>query len=918
MTRFDLFMRNMAYYRRQAAALFLGAVLVALVISTALFLGDSVQWTLRQQVERRLAGLRSVAQWSGVHAAPDAILQARGFVQLPDGPSRAIQLFGLDDQELGLEDHDAMANQAILDFLGENASAELHIRLQTMPEIAVESMPGRPGRIRQLRLRLKGLLPTPLRDFSLVDSQAAPLNLFLKRSFLAAQLEVRDGGTMAVSPLSAESFQRQLQDALTPDDIGIHVVPMGERLVLKSREYFLPPYLHAAFPEAQPVLSWFFAELTDDNARLQYSFLAGVPDGLMAIPADECWLSDSLGLQPGAGPATLRYYQVGAFREIRIAEAPLTRLRLVDDHDLSSAITAAIPGLTDASSCAHWDAPLPVDMKRIQEADELYWRQHGAKPKAYLALRRAQALFGDGALTALVFPAGTSEAALRERLDELLADQPGLLQCWEPREGAMANAVDGVDFAALFLGLSSLVVVAALLVLALLLGLQLMERRGEFELFAALGFPALWLRRELALELGVLMVVGAAAGVLLGMPATAGLLGLLGWVWGDAYGLSRMLWRCEAFSAMLAYGAAVLLGLGALFVMLRRDGRTGFWRRRWPRPPAGITALSWRTVCRQQSRSRLLVALLVLGLTLTLAVGTNAIRTRGEGGFGYEWVVSTALPYTGVLSGQANGAVLPIRVHQASPADCSNLSRVTTPTAFGVDLAALGGTAIPLSDQGAAVDRAVLQWILKGKLGDQVHYERGAVTLEHAFAGSVFQGGVVLSQHTFQRLFPNDSGAAMWLLRSQDDAQALATELVEYGVSVERVRERMDRFDALQNRYLLMFLALGVLALLLGVGAMALALARSMAERRREIVLLAEIGFTNGRIAAIFILEQVLLLAVSVFISLLLLGGLAVFTALSMRLVFLVLGLLLPLWALAIALDVQVVVCRMTSCWCSH
>ena len=43
--------------------------------------------------------------------------------------------------------------------------------------------------------------------------------------------------------------------------------------------------------------------VTPPAGTAYWSLTEIVPEGLMPIPADECWLPAQLGLQPGAGPA---------------------------------------------------------------------------------------------------------------------------------------------------------------------------------------------------------------------------------------------------------------------------------------------------------------------------------------------------------------------------------------------------------------------------------------------------------------------------------------------------------------------------------------------------------------------------------------------------------------------------------------
>ena len=128
----------------------------------------------------------------------------------------------------------------------------------------------------------------------------------------------------------------------------------------------------------------------------------------------------------------------------------------------------------------------------------------------------------------------------------------------------------------------------------------------------------------------------------------------------------------------------------------------------------------------------------------------------------------------------------------------------------------------------------------------------------------MFQGGVVVNLDTFDRLFPENSGARMFLVKDQAALPELTRKLAGYGLHTESVRARMDRFDAVQNRYLAIFLQLGCLALALGLGAMALLARIAVEQRRQEIILMAEIGFPARKIRRLLWLEQAALLGISI------------------------------------------------------
>jgi len=133
--------------------------------------------------------------------------------------------------------------------------------------------------------------------------------------------------------------------------------------------------------------------------------------------------------------------------------------------------------------------------------------------------------------------------------------------------------------------------------------------------------------------------------------------------------------------------------------------------------------------------------------------------------------------------------------------------------------------------------------------------------------GSVLQGKLLISESSFLKLFPENSGQRFFLIRvpagSQDFdevANVLETQLVDFGFSVVATRKRLREFLAVQNTYLTTFQSLGALGLLMGTFGLAVAQLRSVLERRGELALMRSAGFRRRRLARMVLSENVVLL----------------------------------------------------------
>ena len=244
-----------------------------------------------------------------------------------------------------------------------------------------------------------------------------------------------------------------------------------------------------------------------------------------------------------------------------------------------------------------------------------------------------------------------------------------------------------------------------------------------------------------------------------------------------------------------------------------------------------------------------------------------------------------------------NFNVVQFRRLDGDNASCLNLNRIAQPAVLGVDPEALKGRfsfAVKMkglegdawealdqeTDDGtipAIADQTVIQWGLQKKIGDVLLYqnEKGDTLKLKLIAGtspSIFQGFVIISNQNFLRNYPSSSGSNLFLVDGDPaDEQAIGEELQsnfrDYGWEMENAAKRLVEFYSVTNTYLSIFLALGTLGLILGTIGLAVILARTILERRREIALMQAIGFQTKSIFKTLVSEYLVLLFAGVLIG---------------------------------------------------
>ncbi len=157
--------------------------------------------------------------------------------------------------------------------------------------------------------------------------------------------------------------------------------------------------------------------------------------------------------------------------------------------------------------------------------------------------------------------------------------------------------------------------------------------------------------------------------------------------------------------------------------------------------------------------------------------------------------------------------------------------------------------------------------IYQNELGDTIRLKLIAGTTP-----SIFQGYVLISNQNFLKNYPAKSGTNIFLIDGKPENQQqigdeLQTVFRDYGWEMESTAKRLVEFYSVTNTYLSIFLALGALGLILGTVGLAVILARTLLERRREIALMQAVGFSAKPIFKIITIEYLSLLFAGVFIG---------------------------------------------------
>jgi ABC-type lipoprotein release transport system permease subunit len=320
-----------------------------------------------------------------------------------------------------------------------------------------------------------------------------------------------------------------------------------------------------------------------------------------------------------------------------------------------------------------------------------------------------------------------------------------------------------------------------------------------------------------------------------------------------------------------------------------------------------ISTLAAKNALRRFDRSMAVVRVTACAIFLIAAVSAHHRGPPGDphrpdsGTGGFAWYLETTIPmtsdfnspsgrYAHKLEALPTGTIiLHLPLLDGSDGSCLNLNRVLRPGVLGIDPTAVAGRFVFSSALGnrtpgwhlldedfgdpriipAIGDADVIRWNLGLSLGDDIPYEFSPgqgfrLKLVGSLAGSTLQGRLLVSRENFYRLRPEAVGSKVLLVAPPRGEEAvtgalLATALQRYGCHLESGSGRLAEFNRVQNTYLSIFLALGVLGMILGCAALAVLLHGNLLERQEELALLRALGYPQSLVVDLVFREHAVL-----------------------------------------------------------
>jgi putative ABC transport system permease protein len=599
MSPFRFIVQSLRHYLKSDLLVMAGVALSTAILTGALFIGDSMRFSLEKITLSRLgttttvitagdrfsrAGLAGdISRLSGQEIIPVLLLQGSAVSEGGLHRANQVQIIGVGpgfEKISGtgiygdIPDDEIIINESLAFQLKVRAGDFLLLRMAKASLMPLNTpFVSDAKAVVTARVKIRVIASREQTgDLNLKNSQSSPYNIFISLDRLnrLMDLENRANRLLVCGNISTGNLYAYLNASLQPADAGIlfKTLPVTGETEITSERIFLDTLTTRVFcsvPGSRPVLTYFVNSIRFGDKSVPYSFVSSWP-GLPVSPGEvilNSWAAEDLGIHQGDS-VKMTYFEIGPLRQLISNSISLKVSRVVpmEGEFGDRSLMPLIPGLSDAGHCREWETGVPVDLNSIRKKDEEYWNRFRGTPKAFVSYELAGRLWSNrfGNSTAIRIPAGKLPDSEFNRFFSGKFNASQLGYAITPvRDQGLTAARNGTDFGGLFLGLSFFLLLSALLLTSLLFNLNLRTRESQTGTLLQLGFTGKQIFGIYLIEGLLISVPGVLAGLLLAVVYVRIIFVFLNSLWWDIVRTSVIYLEVRPLTAFL--GALITLAV---------------------------------------------------------------------------------------------------------------------------------------------------------------------------------------------------------------------------------------------------------------------------------------------------------------------------------------------------------------------
>ncbi len=603
--------KSLKHYRNRIFFIILAAALSTAVLSGAVFLGDSVKRTILTLGREKIGNSRYIIETNDINLFlprinPDDLPDSVSFVPLLKLPGTSLinergfsleqfQAYAVDsfffanfDNSFGImevPEGKAVINEYLAGQLHVNEGDTVQFRSGLFTELSPSfSFYREDQEFMSTVAVIDRIIPNrgPGRFSTSVNQGIEPLVLLNLGEY---QDRLSGPGKanlyLAGIDMDIEELSGLISSWYTLSDTGFEMKNYSEDWnILETARLFIEPgevsQLAGSLDNVQPVFSYFVNSAEAGEKISPFHFITALPESFLesefgiTLKKGEAyinpWLRDDLAISSGS-EMKISYYVTGKDQSLETSEAGF-KVRGIQSQYFFRKLNLLIPefpGLTGKKSCRDWAPGVPVNLDLVRQKDEEYWNIWKFTPKILISYEDAKEIWADenSIATALLVPSSVGKDTIEKLiLSGLSAEEKGFfIDDYLSRVNTAGSG--SINFTELFLGLSFLLMTAALFLLIFIIQLFYKNREEEIILLKVIGFTKKRITLLYLREVILFTLPGAIAGTGLGMLYNLLLMTGLTTIWYEAARLDTVILSLGLKSILIGFLSGLICCLAA-------------------------------------------------------------------------------------------------------------------------------------------------------------------------------------------------------------------------------------------------------------------------------------------------------------------------------------------------------------------